>query len=228
MWISVIGIATSVLGAFLFTFLQSRSLTGGIFSGLSLSYAFTMVPLAVAVLVVLVGRHAPRTRLFRGAGLIDLPLGVAAGLAARLLSSAVETLGFGRTSSGMPLIGDAATLAGVVAITVIASVLIAPLVEESLFRGIIQPSIASGLASGSTGRPDRLTTTAAVAITALVFSATHVAAAGALPMTSLVVLAAATFLVGVVLGSLRAARDSIAPSLIAHATFNATAVWPIL
>jgi len=92
------------------------------------------------------------------------------------------------------------------------AVVMAPLLEETLFRGILQPALKRRL-----GFPP-----AALIVTA-VFTATHVPQFIAYPPALVLI-----FVCGVILSLLREAADSLWPPIFFHLGFNLGAMLPLL
>jgi len=143
--------------------------------------------------------------------LSDLSLGVAGGLVGRLIPTLLAlliALAGGLSSAASR---QAPTILGTQprgdfgwAVVVLLAVVGAPLVEELLFRGLIQ-----GAFSRRTGAVP------AIFITALIFSFAHIFNEG--PAAPLLI-----FPSGMILGYLRYRTGRLAAGMIAHATFNAS------
>ncbi|HVA44170.1 MAG TPA: CPBP family glutamic-type intramembrane protease [Acidimicrobiales bacterium] len=143
--------------------------------------------------------------------LSDLGLGVVGGVAGRMIPTVLAlliALAGGLSSSASR---QAPTILGTQpqgdfgwAVVVLLAVVGAPLVEELLFRGLIQ-----GAFSRRTGAVP------AIFITALIFSFAHIFNEG--PAAPLLI-----FPSGLILGYLRYRTGRLAAGMLAHATFNAT------
>ena len=142
----------------------------------------------------------------------DLTAGVTGGLLGRVPSTLILILivvasrGFNTPSTAGREI-DGATPEGLTGWVVMGLFLVvgAPIVEELLFRGLIQGAFTR-----------RLGATPAIFVTAVIFSFAHVLNEG--PVAPLVLFPAA-----LVLGYLRNRYGRLAPGMIAHATFNGVA-----
>ena len=105
---------------------------------------------------------------------------------------------------------DAGSPAWVMVLTVLSAVVLAPLVEELLFRGLIQPSLARKL--GSQWK--------AIFLTGLFFGIIHVPLYQTMP---------ALVFFGIVLGYAYAKTRSLTLVILIHAVFNAkTILWSLL
>lgn len=140
----------------------------------------------------------------------DWLAGVAGGLVGRVPATLVLVLivlagnGFGASNGAAPQI-DGMTPEGTAGWVVAAMLGIvgAPIVEELLFRGLIQGAFTR-----------RVGPVAAIFVTALIFSAAHITNEGFFAPIVL-------FPPALVLGYLRYRSGSLAPGMVAHATFNA-------
>lgn len=102
---------------------------------------------------------------------------------------------------------------------VVLGIVVAPFIEEVVFRGMLQPSLKRWFDGPA---PDQTrafrSTNAAVLITAATFAALH------LPQSfggvNGVSLAAVTFFAGIILGALAMATRRTAPSIVVHAAMN--------
>jgi len=148
---------------------------------------------------------------------IDILWGVAAGLLARAADALIRFATTGTTGLQQQ---PAPTLAGSVALALVVTVIVAPLIEELFFRGLLQGAIV-GLLRGGTA--STAATSAGVLLASIVFALVHLLG-GAAPPAVLGVLA-----FGLISGSLAAATGRIGGAVIAHVTFNGLAVavaWP--
>lgn len=93
------------------------------------------------------------------------------------------------------------------AIMVALLIVVVPFAEEVVYRGVVLPAFGARWGTG-----------AAVAVSALVFSAVHVSAVGFLPL----------LVVGAILGWLFVASRSLRVAILAHAVFNALGVAVLL
>jgi membrane protease YdiL (CAAX protease family) len=175
-----------------------------------LAYLLIWVPLLGAVL--LGGIRYGSGSLRDDAGLrirwIDLGIGGLVGLVLRFIVQ-----GIAPATPQASLDGTATPPTAQLAVLVIGAVVIAPLIEELFFRGILQRSV-SGLVRG--GRAARIVV-AVLASTAL-FVLLHLASAA--PATWGAV-AVTTGLSGLVLGLLAATTRRLGSAIVAHVVFNA-------
>nr|WP_249404880.1 CPBP family intramembrane glutamic endopeptidase [Plantibacter sp. CFBP 8798] len=142
---------------------------------------------------------------------IDLLWGAAAGLLLRIIVSSLEVLSYG----GLPATaGNAVTLATAddvvyVIVTLLSVVLIAPVIEESFFRGLVLPSIIGILRGGRW---------IAVVIGALLFAVLHLLAVTTVAQA--IVVGVGTLLVGLGAGSLAVLTGRLGPAIVTHVVFN--------
>lgn len=204
-------------------------LTGG--AGLTwLGYAVVWVPL-------LAGSAVIATRLLRGVragsdgpirlwGLrfhpLDLFWGFAAGCLARAFDAFVNGSVYGDTGLHPSLVlgGPPSTASLVVAI--LAPVVIAPVIEELFFRGILMHALGEAVGTRLSAR------LFIVVVTAILFALLHVVA-GSTGVTAGEVTFVGTLVFGLVAGALTMATGRIGSALVAHVVFNGVAVlltWP--
>jgi hypothetical protein len=173
----------------------------------------TMTPLALAVAIA--GRRsgdgvgAP-AGFVRGSW-TDAVLGAFAGLVVRALVEIVAPTG---GASGL------ARPAPALAVTLIAAVLIAPIVEEAYFRGLVQGA-ASDVLANRMGR--RSMAVVAVAISTAAFVAMHAIVGGLQPA----LLLGAT-LTGIACGTLAAVTGRICAPIAAHVVYNGVGALVLL
>jgi membrane protease YdiL (CAAX protease family) len=194
------------------------------------SYLVIWVPLLAAVVFATVGLG--RAGALRRLGLrlrpLDLLWGVGIGLVARVLDALVNLGVVGSTGlEPVPTI-DGGPAVGVLVVTVLARVLLAPVVEEVFFRGLLQRSTARLLST-----PTRLdawgASVMAVITTSLVFALMHVLVGSFSPAGLLVTLVSTTVF-GLLVGTLAARTGRIGGAIVAHVVFNGLAVaatWPV-
>lgn len=178
--------------------------------------AYLLIWLPLIATVLLGGIRYGQNSLSRDAGLsirwIDLGIGLLVGLIARFLVQGIAPVA---------PVAPEATLDGAVdvpqpahlAVLVVGAVLIAPVVEELFFRGILQRSV-SGLVRG--GRAARIIV--AVLASTPLFMLLHLA--GAAPANWGTV-AVTTAVAGLAFGLLAATTRRLGSSIVAHAVFNA-------
>ncbi|MDP1836370.1 MAG: CPBP family intramembrane metalloprotease [Chlamydiales bacterium] len=113
----------------------------------------------------------------------------------------------------------------------------APIIEEVIFRGLIQDVfltrvpkyIAKKIAPGTeTALDSNIAKVARIVLTAVLFSAIHIPNYGALPSSYVDMQLASTFVLGIVLGALKESRAGLLGAMGAHITNNIIAISPIL
>ncbi|GAB3270820.1 CPBP family intramembrane glutamic endopeptidase [Arthrobacter pigmenti] len=182
---------------------------------------------------------------------VDLGIGLGCGIAARLLVLAVTSLlvsVWPPPDGQMPTTNISVFLTGgtvwLIINAFIGGVLIAPVLEELFFRGFIlravqntwwlrgskhsvdhAPALAADNATIKIAVPRRslkTATTAAVLISAVIFSLVHV---GSVPdLYSTVVLLISIFVMGVVCGTLTVLTGRLGPAIVTHIFFNGIAM----
>ena len=105
--------------------------------------------------------------------------------------------------------GAAAPGLGAMAVAVVMSVVIAPLLEETVYRGLLQTSLLSWLGAARRW--------AAVGLAAAAFSVVHAPGASGVGLAGL-------FVLGLVLGVLYERTGSLLPCVVAHAGYNAATI----
>jgi membrane protease YdiL (CAAX protease family) len=192
---------------------------------LLLAYLSTWVPLGVAMWAVFArdGWTESVARLGLRFGVLDLFWGVAGGCIGRLMDALCRLQFTGTTGlAPQPVLGTPMIDGWVVALGIIAPVIIAPVVEELFFRGLVQRSLASAL------RGRRIATVLAILITSVLFSLAHVAVGGVLGV-QVIALGLSTFAFSVIAGAIVAATGRLGGAIVAHVVFNGAAVlllWP--
>ncbi|WP_166404677.1 CPBP family intramembrane glutamic endopeptidase [Labedella endophytica] len=178
------------------------------------SYLVVWIPLVAAVVVAV--RLAMRRRSEPWWRTLRLPLsvmgaavGVFVGLAARTAGVILEVLVTGRIGVGPGIAGNGATIALGLATAIVASVILAPVIEESFFRGALLPAVEERFGRGR-GRA-----WLGIALVAIVFAAVH-ALAGGSPLA-----VAITLLAGVGFGAVARAQG-VGSAMVAHVVFNAS------
>lgn len=178
-------------------------------------YVLVWVPLLAAVAVARFAVRAPAGSpavlgfAFRP---IDLLWGIAAGLVLRILVSVLEMFVYGSMPSAAT--GTAPSGSTVIVISfvtaVLAATVLAPLVEEVFFRGLLLGS----LRGSAPGRGPWM----AVLLSAALFAALHLAVARG-PQEALVT-GLGTLLVGLGAGTAVVLTGRIGPAVVAHVVFN--------
>lgn len=179
-------------------------------------YLLVWLPLGVALLIVLLVpslRPTVPKAVRWSIRPIDLLWGAAAGLLLRIIVSTLEVLSYG----GLPATaGNAVPLATAddvvyVVVALLSVILIAPVIEETFFRGLVLPSIIGMLRGGRW---------IAVAISALLFAVLHLLAVTTVAQA--IVVGVGTLLVGLGAGSLAVLTGRLGPAIVAHVVFNAS------
>lgn len=179
----------------------------------SLSIVVLWAALGVPVWMAL-RRGAPRG-LFEFL-LRDLVWGLAIGLVLRVLDGLiVSTLDGPQSWPSYPSLNGQLPVSWLLT-ALIGPVIIAPLIEEMVFRGIILVSVF-GMSRERLGRNGALSL--AVGLSAVVFAAAHLISVGGGVAQGLSWLS-----IGLVLGALVALTGRIWPAIIAHSVFNASYV----
>lgn len=105
------------------------------------------------------------------------------------------------------LLRDGSVPTGVVVLTIVSAAILAPILEELLFRGLLQPALAKRRRSAWQG----------VVLSGLVFGMIHIQVAQTVP---------ALIFFGLVLGYIYAKTGSLTLVILVHAVFNAkTILW---
>lgn len=186
------------------------------------AYLVLWLPMLAAVAYAM-ARPAPYTRTsvvrLRIAP-IDVLWGIGIGLIARGIASLYELTFYGRTASG-GLVLEITPGWWWFAI-VIAPVVLAPLIEELYFRGLLLRAVQNTTRT----RSPRVAASVAVLITAVIFGLLHTLDAST-PTSALVVGLAATTM-ALFAGTLTVLTNRIGGAMIAHVVYNGTLVWLII
>ncbi len=193
------------------TLVQRHLIVGGVVVTV-LGYAAFWVPLSAAVVAWRRGRRLLRLRP------VDLLLGAGVGLIARALATVVEFAVYGTASPVVfprMLPSGFADAALQVFALVIAPLVLAPVIEELFFRGVVIDAVR-----GRTALPG--STVIAVVSSAAIFALLHLLGAG----TAQGALASGLSAFGLGLGTaiLAVTTGRLGGAVIAHAVFNATVV----
>jgi len=188
---------------------------------LLLTYLCVWVPLLGAVAVAWFWHGHTLRLLFRP---LDLLWGLSIGLLARSVASAVEILGYGQMGTSAVTFGDTVYDAWWLFGALLAPVLLAPVIEELFFRGLLLRSVLGVTRANGGGR--RASVAIAVLVSALVFALVHMINTDT-PTTAAVV-GVSTFVFGIGAGCLAALTSRLGGAIIAHITFNALVVVPAL
>lgn len=249
---AALGLAAAVLAAEASAALIARGLVPSPFAAQLLAYLATWIPMVLAVVFAFVfsgsrlgwadalGRLGLRVRLGDPLVWLDLFWGVAAGCLARAVDAIVRLQLFGTTGlAPAPTLGGPPPLATLIVIGVLAPVVVAPVIEEVFFRGLLQRGLARVLAggadaaSGSYSAGPRggassgsraVASVVAVVVTSALFALVHVIVSGEAGSAA-VATAIGTGVFALAAGAIAAATGRIGGSIVAHVVFNGIAVW---
>jgi hypothetical protein len=192
------------------------------------AYAVAWLPMFVVLFLVFRGRRLQDASTALGLCFrpIDLLWGAGIGFVARAADAVLRLAVVGSTGLGQQptLSAIAAPNAQTIALGIIAPVLIAPLIEEIFFRGLIQRGVAAAL------EPLGFVTkwTAAVVLTSLAFALVHALLLLATPDEAALV-GISTFVFALAAGTTAAATDRLGGAAVGHVVFNGLGVlltWP--
>jgi membrane protease YdiL (CAAX protease family) len=185
-----------------------------------LGYLVVWVPLSAAVVAaVALARRGSNERWWTRIGVrwsgTALLVGAFVGLLARSVAFLVEVLATGRIAGGsVGLDGSSRDFAGVVGL-IVASVIVGPAIEETFFRGVLQPALIER--SGRSAAAPWV----GIVVTAAIFAGVH-ALAGASEIGTVI-----TFVAGLGFG-LAARSSGLVAAVVAHAVFNASGLALLL
>ena len=188
------------------------------------AYLAVWLPLLGAVIAA-VYLHGSRS-LRRDIGLafhpLDLLWGLAAGLLARALAGIIEIAVYGQMATGAVTLGVPVRDLWWLFAALLAPVILAPVIEELFFRGVLLRSI-SGVTALSGGSP-RLAMALAILGSATVFALLHVITVQT--TDAALVAGLSTFVFGVAAASVAVATGRIGGPIVAHIAFNGLVVVP--
>ncbi|WP_395243863.1 CPBP family intramembrane glutamic endopeptidase [Agromyces sp. MMS24-K17] len=174
------------------------------------AYLAVWAPL-VAATAIAVRRHGARLGLrFRW---LDVLWGLGAGLLARGAVTLIEAAATG--GAGLVTIDPGPTRWLTL---LIVPVVLAPVIEETFFRGLLQPVIRDRATVAGAGR--RAATVIGIVASALCFALLH--ALDATSPTAALIVSAGAAVIGLACGILAATTGRLGGAIIAHATYNAT------
>lgn len=180
-------------------------------------YLLVWLPLLVAILVARFGLQTPAgspSTLGFAFRPIDLLWGIAAGMLLRILVSVLEVLVYG----SLPAMATGAAPSGSIAVVVsfvlavLAATVLAPVVEELFFRGLLLRSIRGSISGRSVWM--------AVVLSAALFAALHLVVADS--AAEALVTGVGTFLVGLAAGAAAVLTGRLGPAIVTHVVFNAS------
>jgi uncharacterized protein len=176
------------------------------------------VPLVVGAVVALRRTRSVRS-LFR-LDLADVVAAIGIVIVCRAVDAAMSLSFFGTTGlTPSPTLGPPSV--ALLLVAAIGTCIVSPIIEELVFRGILQRRLADAL----TPRTRFL----AVIVTAFVFAIVHVLLGAGVSTLGGFEVFVTTFLLGLLIGTLVAMTGRIGGAILAHAVFNAVAVvttWP--
>ena len=233
--IAAVGFATTIALLILLPIVSDPWGLTGNHTSLSLSYLVVWVPLLGAVLIARMGGNPASTggavvsfaqssagsiaRQFRW---IDLLWGLGIGLLARVAATIFEIVFYGRAGSAQLTFGEQTLDAWWLFGAVLAPVIIAPVIEELYFRGLLLNAIRR---YPSRFEP-RTLTVAAITISTFAFAFVHLITVQS--VTGGTVAGLSTLLFGFAAASLAASTGRLGGAILAHITFNALVVLPAL
>jgi membrane protease YdiL (CAAX protease family) len=223
-------VAVNVLALFLPTDAQGPLLFAAVLAGYGALFLTTF----------LASRRRGTGSLARDFGLrirpVDLAIGLGVGIAAKIAGVivAIPLVGLtgGVPTSNVPAQND---LVWIVLNTVVATTLVAPVVEELFFRGLLMRAIRNGILRGRASHPRtdppdarrvRRALLGSVLISSVVFMLVHLYQA--LDLTTLLVLGSSTLLLGLANAVLATRTGRLGPGIVAHMVFNGVAVLGFL
>ncbi|MDH6235794.1 CPBP family intramembrane metalloprotease [Cryobacterium sp. CG_9.6] len=155
---------------------------------------------------------------------LDLVWGLSIGLLARLVATSAEALGYGHISSGTVTFGETVYDAWWIFGTALAPVLIAPVIEEIFFRGLLLRSLLGSIRASNGGA--RTSVVISIVVSALTFALVHTLTAST--VTGALVVGISTFVFGILAALLTVETGRLGGAIIAHMTFNAIVIVPAL
>lgn len=218
---SIIGLVLAVIGmALLVKWLRSGVYYDTHFA-IVLSYAVVWLPLIGACVYasLIAGSRSPIRDFAIRFTWVDALFGLGLGLIARAFASILEIAAYGRMSGLGVTFGETVYDGWWVFGTVIAPVLVAPVVEEVFFRGMLQRSFRSALENRW---PGRMAVVLSVLASAGLFALLHLTETA--NPTAATVLGLSTLFLGLSTATLAAFTGRIGGSVVAHVTFNGSLI----
>jgi membrane protease YdiL (CAAX protease family) len=218
---SFIGLVLAVVGmALLVKWLRSGVYFDTHFA-IVLSYAVVWLPLigACAYACLVAGTRSPIRDFAIRFTWIDVLFGVGIGLIARAFASILEIAAYGRMSGLGVTFGETVYDGWWVFGTIIAPVLVAPVLEEIFFRGMLQRAVRSVLEERKSGRTAIVWS---VVASAVLFALLHLTETA--NPTAATVLGLSTLFLGIGTAALAAFTGRIGGSIVAHVTFNGSLI----
>ena len=189
------------------------------------SYGVVWLPLIAAIFIASVRGGLSLSRKIMGLRVtwLDLFFGLGVGLLLRAVAGLIEIGLTGRMVGLGVTFGDPVYDSWWLFGTIIAPVIVAPIIEETFFRGLLQKSSRRVL---TLHLGQRTALSLSIILSASTFALLHLMEAASL--TAALILGLSTFILGLVTATLSATTGRIGAPLIAHITFNATLVIPSL
>ncbi|MGY3565131.1 CPBP family intramembrane glutamic endopeptidase [Sinomonas sp. RB5] len=187
------------------------------------AYVLVWVPLVLALMLSFAGQTMREAAAFLGLRFraMDLLWGVGIGCLARAADALIRTVATG--STGLAPQPTLSSIGGIgvqaLALGVIAPVVIAPILEETYFRGLVLRSLAAAL--GRLSAAARWG--AAVVITAAAFALVHALLLAGTPGEA-VLTGVSTFLFALLAGAVAAATQRLGGAIVGHVVFNGLGV----
>jgi hypothetical protein len=193
---------------------------------LVLSYLAVWVPLLVAVAAAsyLHGTHSLRRDLGLWFRPLDLLWGVAVGLLARVAASLIEIAGYGQMGQAGVTFGNTVYDVWWLFGALLAPVLLAPIVEELFFRGVLLRAVTGVTRQGGASRA--VAVSLAIVVSALVFALVHIITIE--QADAALVIGLSTFVFGLGAATVAATTGRLGGAIVAHITFNGLVVLPAL
>ncbi|TFD49826.1 CPBP family intramembrane metalloprotease [Cryobacterium frigoriphilum] len=193
---------------------------------LVLSYLAVWVPLlgAIAAACYLHGTRSLRRDLGFWFHPLDLLWGLAVGLLARVVASLIEIAGYGQMGSAGATFGETVYDFWWLFGALLAPVLLAPVVEELYFRGVVLRAVTGVTQQGGASRTVAMSL--AIVVSALVFALVHIVTIE--NMDAALVIGLSTFVFGVGAAILATTTGRLGGAIVAHVTFNGLVVLPAL
>ena len=189
------------------------------------SYGVVWLPLIFAIVIASVRGGLSPSRKIMGLRItwFDVFLGLGAGLLLRAVAGLIEIGLTGRMVGLGVTFGDPVYDSWWLFGTIVAPVIVAPIVEEIFFRGLLQKSSGRVL---TLRLGQRTALSLSVILSATTFALLHLMEAA--NPTAALMLGLSTFILGLATATLSATTGRIGAPLIAHIAFNATLVVPSL
>ncbi|MCY7404246.1 MAG: CPBP family intramembrane metalloprotease [Cryobacterium sp.] len=156
---------------------------------------------------------------------IDLIWGLGVGLVARTAASLIEIWGYGSIGSAGVRLGETVYDGWWLFGALLAPVLLAPLVEEVFFRGLVLRAVHDQAAAHGA---KWAAAPVAVGVSGLTFALMHLMALDLGSTATVAVVAGSTLIFGLAAAWLSLATGRIGGAIIAHVTFNALVIVPTL